>query len=339
MRRLSVLASAGMCCAAAGTAARASGAYTYTDLARGTDALSPSAINATDQIAGRFTDAANVTHGFVDTNGAFQTFDGPESDVFTGTYAINKTGRVTFTYGTPNSFTRAVTYGSRTGVEVKIFVHGASQVYPYGVNDSGAVVGYAKLPDRSGPHGFLRSGRVVAIIDPPGSIWTSPRAIANDGTVVGSYYSSTSVSHGFTYRNGVYATIDAPGGVTTYATGINQAGTIAGYDKDSAGNLYGWTKNHARFTQYSFPGGAGTTVIRALGGAQVIGAWYDTGSNLHAYHFVGGSYYNLAPASAVRMTVAGVNARGDFTGTYYDQNSVGHPFLATCRPTGAACQQ
>jgi hypothetical protein len=105
----------------------------------------------------------------------------------------------------------------------------------FGINDSNAVVGATDAG------GFIYSGGSFTILSgPEGSIGNAALGISNDGTVVGSSYSTTlkdvdgnefaGPQSGYIYQAGAYTRLDAPGAYDTYLRAISSDGRyISGY--------------------------------------------------------------------------------------------------------------
>lgn len=73
---------------------------------------------------------------------------------------------------------------------------GAIGTYPYGINDSGQIVGC--YSDGSGNvHGFLLAGGTYTSFDCPGAIWTYPFGINTAGQIVGWYLDASGNRHAF----------------------------------------------------------------------------------------------------------------------------------------------
>jgi hypothetical protein len=119
-------------------------------------------VNRWGAIAGTYTDANYVTHGFLrGPEGKFITIDAP---------------------------------GAGTGVYQGT---GCPSDCPVDLNDSGVLTG-SYYDANYVQHGFARSpsGALVSF-DPPGSAGTQPESINNAGTIVGYYQDSTGAYHGF----------------------------------------------------------------------------------------------------------------------------------------------
>jgi hypothetical protein len=119
-------------------------------------------LNQRGSIAGTYSDANSVNHGFLRTSdGKFTTFDAPGAgtDSFEGT--------------------------------------GCFSDCPVSLNDWGAITGIY-IDTNSVYHGYLRSpqGNTVTV-DPSGTIFTFPVGINDMGTVAGYYIDGNGVYHGF----------------------------------------------------------------------------------------------------------------------------------------------
>lgn len=119
-------------------------------------------LNQFGAVAGIYSDANSVNHGFVRSpNGKFTTFDAPGA----GTDGYEGTG--------------------------------CFSDCPTSLNDEGAIAG-TYIDSNFVNHGYLRSrqGQIVTI-DPPGSIYTLPFDINDAGMITGYYIDENSVVHGF----------------------------------------------------------------------------------------------------------------------------------------------
>ena len=128
----------------------------------------PKNINAGGAVIGNYTDANNVSHGFLRSpvGGEFITFDAPGA---------------------------GKTAGSGLGT------------FPESISDAGAITGHYTDANNVS-HGFLRSPRGDKLItfDAPGAgksagsgLGTFPKSINARGAVIGNYADADNVSHGF----------------------------------------------------------------------------------------------------------------------------------------------
>jgi hypothetical protein len=121
-------------------------------------------VNHWGAIAGTYTDANNVFHGFLrSSEGKFTTFEAPGADTTPGSY--NGTG--------------------------------CFSDCPVGLNDWGVITG-SYWDSNNVQHGFLRTpdGSFVTV-DPPGSAGTQPESINDSGAITGYYLDANNVYHGF----------------------------------------------------------------------------------------------------------------------------------------------
>jgi hypothetical protein len=185
------------------------------------------AVNDDGVVAGFY--GANVSNGFLLTEGKFRTVDFPGA-VATALRGINNLGDVSGTYsivdfnadefgfiiprrGPPISFKLADPTG--TGIVVG------------GINDLRQLVGYY-TDATSTLVGFLRqpSGQFVSVIV-PGALSTQAYGINDCGIVVG-VWGDGSTAHGFYGRPGNLHSFDVPGAVATFTQGINNEGHLVG---------------------------------------------------------------------------------------------------------------
>jgi hypothetical protein len=179
----------------------------------------PKRINDAGAITGHYTDAHNVTRGFVRSpSGEFTTFDAPGA-----------------------SSTAAFGYGT----------------FPESINDAGAITGH--YTDAHGLiHGFLRSpcGKFTTF-DAPGAssvaafgYGTFPESINDAGAITGHYTDAHGLIHGsLRSPSGEFTSFDAPGassaaasGYGTFPESINDAGAITGHYTDAHGVIHGFLR-------------------------------------------------------------------------------------------------
>ncbi len=226
----------------ASTAAQAAVTYVPIALPSGAVTVLPFGINDNNIVAGGYTDADGVLHGFYGPpdGSNYTTFDFTDGST-PEARGIRNDGSITglalgngFTFG--EEF-----YRSPTG-KIKLLKDPNGNVMDgvaQGGNDKGQYVG-----DHLDTDGFTRlgfkgkSGRYKSdfVLDVQGLTSTNPRQINNKGDVAGGYIGSDGIQHGFVLHNKKLISFDAPNsvGVTT-AEGINDAGQVSGlYTDDSA---------------------------------------------------------------------------------------------------------
>jgi hypothetical protein len=184
------------------------------------------AINTAGEVAGRYKDNNNISHGFV----------------------LSANGTTITTFDPPNLATTSTS-------------HGNSGTLPTSIDTAGDIAG--TYTDANGArHGFVRTAAgVITTFDAPGAD-TGPCATSGMGVlicgtggfamddamdIVGAYVDRNNVSHGFlrSGSTGAITSFDAPGAGTgsyegTVAFAINAAGTITGMYVDANSVMHGF---------------------------------------------------------------------------------------------------
>jgi probable HAF family extracellular repeat protein len=233
----------------------------------------PFGINDNNIVAGGYTDADGILHGFYgppdgSNYTTFDMSDGSQPEA----RGIRNDGSITglalasgFTFG--EEF-----YRSPKG-KIKILKNADGDVMDgvaQGGNDAGVYVG-----DYLDTDGFTRlgyegkAGKYLSDFKLPklkGVTSTNPRQINNNGVVAGGYIDSTGIQHGFVLDGKKLTSFDYPGSVAvTTAEGINDDGQVAGLYTDSAGNRHAfeYTASTGKFT--SIDPGDGSSAQEAWG--------------------------------------------------------------------------
>jgi hypothetical protein len=154
-------------------------------------------LNAAGAITGFYFDADLQSHGFVrETQGAFTSFDAPESFKDTQPTGINAVGEITGWYGTED-FTAHGFVRTRQGAITTVDPPGSTSTFPKSINVAGAITGFYADADFVW-HGFVRdAGGAITTFDPPGSVYTEPASINAAGVITGFYYDEDFLLHGF----------------------------------------------------------------------------------------------------------------------------------------------
>jgi pimeloyl-ACP methyl ester carboxylesterase len=173
-------------------------------------------------------------------------------------------------------------------------------------------------------HGYYEIGGVFHEFDFPGSEETTPYAVNDKGTIVGSVQTSTG-EQGFEFTNGQFSLIDCPSGTESFVNGINNAGDLI-LSCGAAGS-YKFTAAQG-FTALNFPGAAITfgNSIDNLG--DVTGS-YVANSSRHGFLLSSGNPLTIEPIGSTFALAGGINDQGEIVGSYHDSQNVEHGFLAT----------
>ena len=183
------------------------------------------AINDEGVIAGFY--GANVSNGFLLTDGKFRTVDFPGA-ASTALRGINNLGDVSGAYSDLNADEFGFIIPRRgPPISFKLPDPAATGIVAGGINDLRQVVGYY-TDATSTLVGFLRqpSGQIVTIMF-PGALSTQIFGINDCGILVGAW-GDGSTEHGFYGRPGNLHSFDVPGADGTTALGINNEGRLVG---------------------------------------------------------------------------------------------------------------
>jgi probable HAF family extracellular repeat protein len=168
---------------------------------------------------------------------------------------------------------------------------GALGTFPYGINNSGEIVG-GWWDSNKDEHGFTLIAGTYTSFDYPGSSTTGAFGINSAGDIVGGYNDASGVPHGFLLSGGTYTSFDFPGAGETDPYAINDSGNIVG--------LYCTT----------------TECPSGLEGAQ-------------GFLLSQGVFTTIAIPGEVYTYASGINNNGVVAGVYQDSAGLAVSFLAT----------
>ncbi len=208
---------------ATAAAAQSPAGYTYNTVNFPGAILTQShSINNSGWLAGQYTDAAGLTHGFTQVSGSFNTIDFPGA-ILTQVQSINSTRGLAGSYVDINGLTHG--FVEINGTLTTLDVPGAFRTQAYGMNDSGVVVG--GYTDAIGEHGFSYNGIKYSTLDLGTQHFTVATGISNLGQIIGYYGSKGGSTVGFLQTNGRFTNITTTNAVTE-PLGINSSGLIVG---------------------------------------------------------------------------------------------------------------
>lgn len=212
----------------------------------------------------------------------------------------------------------------------------------FAINDLGEIIGsYNDASPQQLQHGLLRTADgVVVSFDPPGSQFTSPQGINNEGTIVGYYFDAGGTAHGFLRsRQGKFTTIDDPDASGyTEIRAINDLGAVAGFYLDASGTPHGFLQesNGSSLTTIDGPGAVGTTCGHVNIEGEVACQYFDAAGTFHALlRYPGGTLVTFDATGAGTASDTGtfigfeqaLNLEGQITGEYADANNGYHGYL------------
>jgi uncharacterized membrane protein len=169
--------------------------------------------------------------------------------------------------------------------EIFTSINAPGEAYTHltGINNSGGIVGVAKL----GNSGFLYKGGNFTPINIPHADWVNPHGINDSGHIVGSYQ-DTHGFHGFLYIGGTFTPIDVPGSPPpdydnhTEALAINNSGHIVGSYWDAHG-IHGFLYAGANLTRINVPGAFSTVASGINNFGSIVGYYLDFDSHAHGF--------------------------------------------------------
>jgi hypothetical protein len=203
----------------------------------------------------------------------------------------------------------------------------ADTITPYGVNDSGLIVGQ-DYTTQGTYQAFVYNPATQAytFLTPPGATNSNAVGINDSGQIVGSYGNSSG-NYGFLYSGGNYTTLNVPGavqvspssffsGTGTTATGISDNGEIVG-SWDSSGTNYGYTYSAGSFlnTGITFDSSAFTTLY-GVNDSGLVSGYSASGSSRPSFLYDGSTFTPISFPGASGTVVQGINDSGEAVGFY-----------------------
>jgi probable HAF family extracellular repeat protein len=238
----------------------------------GSQSTAANGINNSFQVVGFFEDSGG-THGFLLSQGTYQTLNFPGVTDFTVATGINNTNEIV------GYFFSSAEHGfiNRGGDYKQIDFPSATSTLPQSVNNKGEIAGV--YTDASGKtHGFKFANGAWSTIDAPGATSTSAQGINDAGNVAG-FYNDATGQHGFDLtRDGRFRTINFPNAeAASSATGINDNNQIVGqYLDPTLHKIQGFEFSNGQFNELQYPG-ASTTFPQGINNANfVVGSWFNS---------------------------------------------------------------
>lgn len=243
-------------------------------------------VNNMGQIVGTYGDSSPIPHGFRLVAGQFTSMDFPGANpgASGGAHGINNVGQVGQIVGIYEGAVGTDGYVWTSGSFTPFDIPGASHSFnggtvPFGINDSGQIVGEFEGNTSSGfgIHGFSApsSGGSYIPLDFPNSHSTQANGINNAGQIVGQYQPSSGPLAAFLYSNGTFSTISG----FQSANGINNTGQIVGFDGVSSGLLL--TGN--TLTPINYPLAVSTVALGINDAGVIVGYYRDAQGGIHGF--------------------------------------------------------
>ncbi len=250
-------------------------------------------INARGDIVGSYTDAENVSHGFLKRDAVFTSIDFPGAAFTRGARVINNRGEIVGTF----SDTAFVQHGYllRDGQFSQIDFPGAGATTALGLNDAGDVTGSFIHETLGSENGYiLRDGVFEGLQMPGGSTTMQVFSVQDNGRVfVGAALRPGEAFRGFiSDESGKSRWIIFPGSQVscTSARWINQQGDIVGLfseveDSDDCvgeGN-HGFLLRSGEYTRIDIGGSIATAVLSINDDGVIVGRFTDSDGITHGF--------------------------------------------------------
>ncbi len=189
-----------------------------------------------------------------------------------------------------------------------------------GINDYDVVSG--SVQQGQTVYGFIRhpGGALSTFLINSRSNYASK--INNQGTVVGSYY-PTSTQEGYRRTSsGQVLTIKDPNGANgTAAHGINNAGEIVGWFDTSAALQEGFIYLNGNFTTFYHSGWSFMQPEAVNKYGAIVGSYMDSNSKMHGFLYANGKWATLNFPGASNTDALGINDAGEIVGWYLPSGS------------------
>lgn len=204
-------------------------------------------------------------------------------------YKINNSGATVGLYLDSGGFSHG--FLLKQGVLTTLDYPDASDTIPFGINNSGTVVGYWDLLDGSGNeianHGFIWNNGTFTQFDYPGAVDTSVNGIDDKGDLIGGWDAglNSGIDHAFVCKSGKCSSFDAPfpGQTATQPNDINANGDIVGLWADASGTYHGFLLTAQSFTSLDYPGAATTEAWGINNAGQIVGRHFDSDGVVHGF--------------------------------------------------------
>jgi hypothetical protein len=208
---------------------------------------------------------------------AYEAVNYPHSSDPQTVAAVNDSGQIVGDY---DDYDQGYERSAGKFTKIAVPFAGAQGTFPYGINNSGEVVG-GWWDSNKDEHGFTLIGSTYTSFDYPGASETAGFGINSVGDIVGGYNDSSGVAHGFLLSGGTYTSFDFPGAVQTDSYAINDAGDIVGaYCTTTECNstfegAQGFLLSHGVFTTIAIPGEVSTYAVGINNNGVVVGVYQD----------------------------------------------------------------
>jgi hypothetical protein len=208
---------------------------------------------------------------------AYQAVNYPHSSGPSDVNGVNDSGEIVGTY---DEYDRGYERSGGKFTKIAVPFAGALGTFPYGINNSGEIVGGWWDSNRV-EHGFTLIAGAYTSFDYPGSSETAGFGINSAGDIVGGYDDASGVPHGFLLSGGTYTSFNFPGAGETDPYAINDAGDIVGAYctttecPSALEGAQGFLLSQGVFTTIAIPGEVFTYASGINNNDVVVGVYQD----------------------------------------------------------------
>jgi len=258
-----------------------------------------------------------------EAQGTYAVIDDPDAVLGTVCYGLNTAGEVVGVYTDADNFGHGFLFSG--GTYTTIDYPKTQATFLSGINDSGAIVGYAYDPS----YGFVydrQNGTFTNLLK--GGWFTFPYGINDAGTITGY---TTEFDHGFELSaSGQEEQVVPPGSVDTHPMGVSALGEVVGFYYDGLFALYNFSFRGNEYRQLQIPD-APLAVVFGINpaGAAVVGSYSPAQGVTAGFVYRNSTLTTLQFPGSSNTSAASINAEGQVAGTFYDASGKYHGFLWT----------
>jgi hypothetical protein len=248
----------------------------------GAAATFPAGINDRGNIVGYYRSPDFSHHGFIYSNGTFQSFDPPgSSDTFV--LSINDPGEISGTFSDVNGSHGFLLQNGH--FSVIDYPNGQTQLEK--INSRGQAVG-TSYPNSGAPSiGFSLGHNGLTTLPPlPFGYDVSPTGINDSGLIVGTYDDFSFNASGYLENGAVFSHLDFPAATSSIPTAINAQANSTGYLSDYYGLTTAFYKRgdtwlHILYGGNSDYGGFSFTILQGMNNSgDAVGTYLDNTTGL-----------------------------------------------------------
>ncbi len=201
----------------------------------------------------------------------------PHSSAAQTANAVNDSGQIVGQY---NNYDSGYELSGGKYTPITVPFAGALATFPYGINNSGEIVG-GWWDSNKNEHSFTLIGGTYTSFDCPGASGSAAFGINSAGDIVGQYNDASGTSYGFLLSGGTCTSFNFPGAVITVPYAINDSGNIVGLyctttecisDLEGA---QGFLLSQGVFTTITIPGEAFAFAAGINNNGVVVGVYQD----------------------------------------------------------------